>query len=185
MASHRKTSPPQLSLLRKGALALLKRDFPAAVSLFSSAYRSSHWEKRDAAVTGLGDILDSRIIEQNKLPAILACLHWTPPKVIIPPRHRVSDERLLVLLDQFMQPVLWKPRTLNEQKILLAFRTAEQTLEHILLNDAHHLVRFSALIILTDLIGEERRPLILPTLEKAHRQEHNPMLKRVLARFLK
>ncbi|HLA44403.1 MAG TPA: hypothetical protein VJZ27_13250 [Aggregatilineales bacterium] len=172
-----------ISSAKRGIMALLKRNLPAALTAFIDVYRSPKWQERDLAVTGLGDMLDSRLAEQHRHPAVIVAVGWVPASV---PKHRqlLSDERWLALLDSYPHPSQWSPRNLNEQKALHALRRAQAMLEHILISDASHLVRFGALLMLTEKLNEAHHHTIISVLERAYRYEKDKTLRFMIGSFI-
>ena len=182
----RKFRTSSLDPLEVGAIALIKRKYPAALHAFTVAYQSREWRARDLAVTGLGDMLDARLPEDGKPPAIALAIGWKPSEVrmLQSGRVSVSNQRLLVLLETFTQSSRWGPQTIAEQKTLLALRGALKLLEQILLNDASHLVRFSALMVLTETVDRSQQEFIRPVLQRALRQEEHELLAEMLSDLL-
>jgi hypothetical protein len=182
--THRTTGIPRVTPIQRGMIALLKQDYPRALESIVLAYQSPKWKGRDAAVTALGDLLDSRVVDHSKEPSIMLVADWQPPRILSDKSKAIPDNRMLVLLESYLQPALWEPRSIQEYKTLRALHSAFQFLQRILLNEAHFLVRFSTLLVLTELIGADKRHFILPTLQRAHRQESDPLLKAAIAEFL-
>jgi hypothetical protein len=162
-------------------MGLLKRDFPRALESFTTAYQAPKWQIREQAAVGLGDMLDSRIIEQGKQPMIILSANWEPPRILSQKNHLLSDDRLLVLMENYRQTSLWHPQSIQELKTLKALHEAYLLLQRILLNDAHYMVRLSTLLVLTEIVGAEH---VLSTLHRAYRQENDPLLKAAIAEFL-
>src|SRR5574341_1987559 len=102
-----------IRLLKKGTLALLKRNLPAAYRAFAAAYHeyAQHWEPRDMAVTGLNDILDTRTYEIDKEPSILMILGWRG-RLAPESSAFISDERVLILLENFLRRTVFSPETI-------------------------------------------------------------------------
>lgn len=175
---------PALQLsLREGVYSLLDLDLNGAFNAFKLVYQSPHWRNRTLAVAGLGDILDTRIIEEGKKPAVMVALGWEMPTST--ERHTpLSNERLLVLMDHFLNPALSRPRRLEERKIVHTLRKTARYLEGILLADPHYLVRFDALIMLTHMQHEAKRPYFFPTLQRAYEVETHETIKAILGDLL-
>ena len=57
-------------------------------------------------------------------------------------------------------------------------------LEQILLNDANHLVRFSALMVLTETIDKSQQEFVRPVLQKAVGREQNELLAEMISDLL-
>ena len=182
----RKYRTSSLDPLEVGAIAVIKRKYPVALRAFTEAYQSREWRARDLAVTGLGDMLDTRLPENGKPPAIALAIGWKPPALDLLQSGKVpvSDQRLLVLLETFTQPTRWGPQTIAEQKTLHALRGALTLLEQILLNDASHLVRFGALMVLTETVDQSQQEFIRPVLQRALRQEEHELLVEMLSDLL-
>ena len=170
--------------LELGAIALVKRKYPTALRAFTMAYQSKVWFTRDLAVTGLGDMLDVRLPESGKLPAIALAIGWESPQLIQSSKAYISEQRLLVLMEVFTQPWRWQPQNIAEQKTLHALRGALELLEQILLNDASHLVRFSALMMLTEAVDESQQVFIQPVLQQALGRERHELLIELLSNLL-
>jgi hypothetical protein len=182
--THRTTGIPKVTPIQRGMIALLKQDYPRALEFFMVAYQSPKWQIRDAAVTALGDLLDSRVVDQSKQPSIMLVTNWQPPRILSEKHKTIPDDRMMILLEAYLQPALWEPRSIQEYKTLRALHSTAQFLQRVLVNEAHYLVRFSTLLVLTELIGADKRHFILATLQRAHRQEPDPLLKAAIAEFL-
>jgi hypothetical protein len=182
--SKRRFGSSGIDPLEVGAIALLKRKYPVALRAFTTAYQSKDWRTRDLAVTGLGDMLDPRLPENGKPPAVALAIGWEPPTLMQSSKVFITDRRLLVLLETYTQPWRWQPKNIAEQKTLHALRAALTLLEQILLNDANHLVRFSTLMVLTDTIDESQQEFIRPVLQRALGREQNELLAEMLSDLL-
>jgi len=182
--SKRKYGSSGLNPLEVGAIALMKRKYPAALRAFTAAYQSKDWRTRDLAVTGLGDMLDARLPESGKSPAVALAMGWEPPALMKSSKTHISDRRMLILLETYTQPWRWQPQNIAEQKTLHALRAAMILLEQILLNDANHLVRFSALMMLTDTVDESQQEFVRPVLQRALGREQNELLAEMLSDLL-
>ena len=180
----RKFRTSSVDPLEVGAIALMKRRYSAALRAFSMAYQSKEWRPRDLAVTGLGDMLDPRLPENGKPPAIALAIGWEPPDLIQSGKLYISEARLLVLLETYTQPSRWQPQNIAEQKTLHALRGALTLLEQILLNDASHLVRFSALMVLTEAVDQAQQEFIRPVLQRALGREQHDLLTEMLSDLL-
>jgi len=184
MSASKSSNLPRFSPLQRGAIALLKRNLPLAYESFSLAYQSTAWQQRDQAVTGWGDLFDSRLFERDKTPSVTLAMGWQPPPIALHKPY-VPNQRLLVLRDSFLHPAQWRPQNLAEQKSLHALRAAKAALERVLVNDASVLVRTSAVILLWEYFGDEHPHTIQSAMERALRREKNPTLRFVLKELLK
>ena len=180
----RKFGTSNLNPLEVGAISLMKRKYPAALRALTSAYQSRDWRMRDLAVTGLGDMLDPRLPENNKTPSLALAIGWEPMEVVKFGKTYVSERRLLVLLETYTQPWLWAPQNIAEQKTLHALRGALQLLEQILISDASHLVRFSTVMILTETVDSSQQEFIRPVLQRALRHEQHELLAEMISELL-
>lgn len=176
-------SDKKLGTIHQGAIALIKRDLPLAYRAFATTYRSVKWERRDLALVGLSDLLDKRVYEHSKNPSILLALDWQPTVEVN--QTALPDQRLLVLLDGFLQKSRAQANTIAEKKALYAMQNAMKLLERALLHDPFHIVRFSAFIILNQMPTENQRHFVLPTFQAALRQETYPALSAALEAALK
>lgn len=177
--------PKQPDYIQQGVKALAHYNLPAAYAAFAASYRHASWEVRDTAVTGLGDMLDSQVYECQRKPGVLVITQSAEDMHFYAPSAALAPDRLLILLDGFLYRSAVPPATLVEQKYLTAMRDALALVERILLNDPHHLVRFSAFIVLDHIVGQERQHFIMDTLRQAARQETHPALQAALAEAIK
>lgn len=167
--------------LHKGITAVLACDFPKAYTAFHQLYQTQDWEQRDLAVVGLGDILDRRIIEENKQLGTIILSNWQPT---IRPAESIRTGRLLALMDGFLQPTLLEPNSIAERNTLQALRQTVKLLEQITLTDGHHLVRLSAILILDGMLTDEQSGFILPTFQRALKTEPNDDLRTILRQLI-
>ncbi len=183
-----RSTPPRpktqrLSPLQVGALKLLKHDYPRARHALRRAYASPNWQTRDAVVTGLGDMLDARVVQGDKPPALVLWLRWPAEQPWAASAEQPRPARLLQLQAVCLQPALWRPVNRAEQKTLHALRGAVYQLADILLTDKHYLVRFSAALTLSEMLDDDQRAIIQPQLRRAYTTESHDLLRDVLARF--
>lgn len=171
--------------LQKGIVALLRHDLPTAYRVFAALYHSKQWQTRDAALTGLSDLLDTRLYAEGKKPSICIAIGWEPPKHLPPIKNVVPKNRLLVLLDHYWQRSRIMPQTIAEKKALDAMRDSLALIENALIYDPSYLIRYSAYVILAYFMIENPRFLLLPTLEKALKQEKNLALRGALQELLR
>lgn len=176
--------PEPLDEVRVGIVALLQHDLIRAEEAFTNVYQAPEWEWRDIAVTGMGDMVDVRMYENRKLPSVIVAAGWEPEE--IPPRspRALPEDRLLLLVEHSAQRTMVEAQTIEEQKNIHALRSAVASLKRALLNDPHHMVRFSALLMLTFTLGESKRPYIQATLERARQFEKNSLVLGALEDFL-
>jgi len=171
--------------IQQGVKALTHYDIPGAYRAFAAAYQHHNWETRDLAVTALGDMLDVAVYEGKRKPGVLVIIQSKEDLTFQAANAPVDPPRLMVLLEGFLQRALVPPQTLAEQKYLSALRDTLALVEKILLNDPHHLVRFSAFIVLDHILGKDRQHFIVDTLRQALRQEPHPALCAALDEALK
>jgi hypothetical protein len=184
-AQTRPSNLPRLTTAQRSILALLRHDYLAAFEQLRGLMTANAWQTRDLAITGLADLLDLRLLEQNKPPTLVYIVGWQPLRPPSPVKTALPKERLLTLLETYPYPSQRQPRNLNEWKHLQCFGQAKQLIERALTNDPHKLVRSTALVLLYDLFSESRKTLILPALERAHRRESDPDLQLALEQLLK
>lgn len=181
----RPSNSPKLSHAQRGILALLRHDYLKAFGYFSALGQSRVWQNRELAITGCADILDARLIEDQKTPTVVYVVGWQPVAPPTPIKTALSTARLLALLDSFPHVSRRQPQNLIELKHLQTFQAAKQAIEISLLNDPNVLVRATALILLHELFQGDRKLLILSSLERASLHEKDTNLKMAIAQLLR